>query len=188
MSTVCLVIQFMYWRTERPPCITYILGVQKILYPTPVGWETSLHSGHGQWHTSPPKVSSTPGTITLIKRYFLRYVSQVLGLPPRTRSRGSCSDKVGAISTSQGQSVMFSQQHPGGCIPIFSLDSFFLWLHPVACKPDGMGVPYHCLCPLGYLFQSTLVGITCFNAPVWCTMDGTHHIPPLVWVIHRFCR
>ena len=110
--------------------------------------------------------------------------SRLLAFCPRTKFRGSCSDKVGAIPTNQGWSVMFSQPYPGGCTPTISLDSFFQLLHPVACRLGGQGV----LCFLGYLFLSKPVGITCSDAPLGCTMDRTHHIPPLAWAVYTFCR
>ena len=47
---------------------------------------------------------------------------------------------------------------------------------------------HHHLCPLEYLFLSTLVGITCSYAPLWCKMDGIHHDHSLVWEVCRFCR
>ena len=83
---------------------------------------------------------------------------------------------------------MFSQPCPGGCTPIISLDSFFLWFHPVACKPYGQQVPCCHVCPVGYLFLFLLAGIACCSAPLWCAMDRNHHAAPLIWIIHKFCR
>ena len=47
-SSAYLVMLFGCQRTERQPCITYILGMQEILYPIPVRWKTSLQNGHIQ--------------------------------------------------------------------------------------------------------------------------------------------
>ena len=58
----------------------------------------------------------------------------------------------------------------------------------MAYKPYCQVIHYHHLYPLGYLFLSTLVGITYFNAQLLCIMDGICHDPHLVWVTCRFCR
>ena len=182
-------MQFVCQRTERPQCITYIPVIQKHLYPTPAEWEASLNSSHGWWHISlPPKFPSTQCTITLVKRYLLRYVLQALDLSSLEW------DAWGMLQQCRSYLHQPRMEHDvltAMCWRLYTnifIGLIFLWFYSVACKPYSQGVPYCPFCPLGYLFLSPLVGIACCNAPLWCTADGNCYDPPLVWVFHGFCR